>query len=176
MKHDGHVRGVEEADGVGTAGAALAGGLDWDLDAEALEVDDGGEDDEGCEQVHDVGEILSVECLLESTLLVGPCEEQVEERNDGAFEFWASAGVDGGWRESLPDDGLADVGCDEEGDTASKTVSLLEELIEENDDQASYNQLEDQEEDNTGAEVGWLTVKTSENVDSSLTHRQDDSE
>ena len=113
MQHDGHVGGVEEADGVRTAGATLAGGLDRDLDAETLEVDDGGEDDEGCEQVHDVGEVLSIERLLESTLLVGPCEEQVEERNDGALEFWATAGVDGGWGESLPDNGLADVGGNE---------------------------------------------------------------
>ena len=100
----------------------------------------------------------------------------MEERNNSTLELWSTAGVDGGWGESLPNNGLADVGGNEKRDAASKTVSLLEELIEENDDQASNDQLEDQEEDNTGAEVGWLTVKTSENINSGLSHRQDDSE
>ena len=129
----------------------MAGGLDWDLDAEALEVDDTGEDNKGSEEVHDVGEILSIESLLESTLLVWPCQEEVEKRNDGTLEFWATSSVNGGGGESLPDDGLADVGGNEEGDTTSKTIPLLEELIEENDNQASNNQLEDKEKDNTSA-------------------------
>jgi hypothetical protein len=38
LKHDGHVRGVEEADRVGSAHATLAGRLDGDLDAEAWEL------------------------------------------------------------------------------------------------------------------------------------------
>ena len=38
LEHDGHVRSVEEADGVGTAHATLAGRLDGDLNAEACKV------------------------------------------------------------------------------------------------------------------------------------------
>lgn len=38
LEHDGHVRGVEEADGVGAAHATLAGRLDGNLDAEAWEL------------------------------------------------------------------------------------------------------------------------------------------
>lgn len=49
LQHDGHVRGVEEADGVGTASTTLAGRLDGDLDTEALEVDDGNKDEDGSE-------------------------------------------------------------------------------------------------------------------------------
>ena len=139
LQHDGHVGGVEEADWVGTACASLSRGLDWDFDTETLEVDDGGEDNEGSEEVHDVGEILSIESLLERTLLVWPCKEQVEERNDCSLEFWSTASIDGGWGKCLPHNGFADVGRNEKGDTASKTVSLLEELIEENDNQASNN-------------------------------------
>ena len=154
LQHDWHVGGVEKADWVRTASSTLAGGLDWDLDAETLKVDDGGENGKGGEEVHDVGEVLSVERLLESALLVWPCEEEVEERNDGTLELWSSAGVDGGWGECLPHNRLANVGSDEEGDTTSETISLLEELIKENDNQASNNQLKDEEEDNTGAKVG----------------------
>lgn len=176
LQHDGHVGGVEETDGVGSTCTTLAGRLDWDLDPETLKVDDGGEDKKSGNQVHDVGQVLSIERLLESALLVGPGEEQVEEGNDCSLEFRSTASVDGGRGESLPDNGLADVGGNEKRDTASKTVSLLEELIEENDNQASNNQLEDQEEDNASAEVRWLTVETGEDVDSSLAHGQDDSE
>lgn len=100
----------------------------------------------------------------------------MEERNDCTLEFRATASVNGRRGESLPDDSLADVGGNEEGDTASKAISLLEKLIEENDNQASNNKLEDKEEDNTSAKIGWLTVETGEHVDCSLTHRQDDSE
>lgn len=44
LQHDGHVGGVEETDRVRAAHATLAGGLDGDLDTEALEVDDRRED------------------------------------------------------------------------------------------------------------------------------------
>jgi len=141
-----------------------------------LEVDHGGKDDKGGEQIHDVGQVLSVKCLLESALLVWPGEQQVEQCNDCSLEFWSTSGVNGGWGESLPDNGLADVGRNEKGDTASKTISLLEKLVKENDNQASNNQLEDQEEDNASTKVRWLTVKTSEDVDSSLTHGQNNGE
>lgn len=47
LQHDGHVGGIEEADGVGATSTTLARGLDGNLDTEALEVDDGGEDGEG---------------------------------------------------------------------------------------------------------------------------------
>ena len=40
----------------------------------------------------------------------------MEEGDDGAFELGASAGVDGGGREGLPHDRLADVGRDEQRD------------------------------------------------------------
>ncbi len=176
LQHDWHVGGVEQADWVGAAGTTLTGGLDWDLDAEALEVDDGGEDGEGSEQVGDVWEVLAVESLVESALLVWPGEEEVDECDNGTLELWATAGVDGGWGESLPDNGLADIGGNEEGNSASKTVTLLEELIEENDDQASNDELEDEEENDTGAEVRWLSVKTSEDVDGGLPHGQNDGE
>ena len=176
LQHDWHVGGVEEADWVGSAGAALAGGLDWNLDAESLEVDDGGEYGKGGQQVHDVWKVLAVEGLMKSALLVWPGGEEVKECDDGALELWSATGVDGGWGEGLPDDGLTDVGGNEKGDTRAKTVTLLEELIEENDNQASNNELEDEEEDHSGTEVGWLSVKTSENVDCSLSHGEDDSE
>lgn len=176
LKHDGHVGGVEQANRVGTTHATLAGGLDRDLNTEALEVDHSGENEESSQQVHDVGEVLAVESLAESALLVGPGQQKVEEGNDGTLKLGTTASVDGRRRESLPDDRLADVGRDEQRDTATKTIALLEQLIQQDDNQASNDQLNNQQNTDTGTKVTGLAVKTSEDVDAGLTEGQDDSE
>lgn len=136
LEHDGHVAGVEQFDGVGRPEAPRAVAGDWDLNPEALEVDDGSEDDNGGKEVADVRKTFAVECLLESTRFVVPGEEKMEERDNGTLKFGSTAGVDGGGRESLPDDRLADVGSDEERDTGTNAVPLLEELVEEDDNES----------------------------------------
>lgn len=176
LEHDGHVGGVEETDGVRTAHTTLARGLDGNLDAETLEVDDSGEDGNSSDQVHDVGQVLAVESLLEGELLVGPGDQKVNKGDDGTLEFRTSASVDGGRRESLPDDRLANVGSDEERNTTAETVALLEELVEENDDQSSGEELENEENADTGTEVRRLAVKTGQDVNAGLAEGQDDGE
>ena len=176
LEHDGHVRGVEEADGVRAAHATLAGGLDGDLNAEALQVDDGREDDEGGQEVHDVGQVLAVERLVQGALLVGPSQEQVEQGDDGTLELGATAGVDRGGGESLPDDRLANVGRNEKRDTTAQTVALLEELIQQNNHQTSNNQLDNQEDTDTSTEVAGLAVETSQDVNAGLAEGDDDGE
>lgn len=47
LEHDRHVGGVEKADWVRAAHATLTRGLDWNLNTEALEVDDSAEDGNG---------------------------------------------------------------------------------------------------------------------------------
>jgi len=153
LQHDGHVRCVEQLDGIHSTLTTVAVALDWDLDSEALEIDDRGEDDTGSDQVHDIGETLPPESLLESARLVVPGEQEMEQGNDGTFEFWATTSVDSGGRECLPDNGLANVGGNEEGDTRTKTVTLLKEFIEEDDDESSDDELKDEQETNTRAEV-----------------------
>jgi len=176
LQHNRHVRGVEQADRIRAASTTLARGLDRDLDAETLEVNNGGENNQSSEQIHDVGEVLPVESLLESALLVGPGHQEVEESNDGTLILGATAGIDRGRREGLPHDGLADVGSNEKRNTATKTVTLLEELVEENDDHTGDNQLKDEEEDDTSAELARGAVKTSEDIDSGGTDREDEGE
>lgn len=175
LEHDGHVRGVEKTDGVRSAHTTLARRLDGDLDTETLEVDDCAEDSNSCEKIHDVGQVLAVEGLTESQLLVGPCDQKVDESNNGTLELRTSASVDSGGREGLPDNRLADVGGNEERDTTAKTVTLLEKLVKKNDDQSSSKELDNEEDADTGTKVGWLTVETSKNVDASLAEREDNS-
>lgn len=153
----------------------MAVGLDGDLNSETLEVDDGNKDHDGGQQVHDVGEVLSVEGLLESTLLVGPGHQEVEESDNSTLKLGATASVDGGRRESLPHDGLADVGGNEQRDTAAKTIALLQELVKQDNNHAGDNQLEDEQENNTGTKVGGGSVEAGEDVDGSGTGRQDES-
>lgn len=143
------------------------------LDTEALEVDDSGENDDGGDEVHDIGQATTPESLTKSTALVVPCEEKVEEGNESTLEFWSTTGVDGGGRECLPDDGLANVGGDEERDTGAETVALLKEFVEENDNESGDDELNDQQEANASAEVAWLAIKTGKDVDGRLTKGDD---
>jgi len=176
LQHDGHVASIEKLDGVGATLATEAVALDGDLNAEALEVDDGGEDDNGGQEVHDVGQAVAPQCLLEGTGLVVPGEEKVEEGNDSTLELGAAAGVDSRGRECLPDDGLANVGCNEKRDTGAKTVTLLEELIEEDDDEGRRHELDNEEQYDTSAEVLGLAVHSAEDVNNCLAERDDESE
>ncbi len=176
LEHNGHVGRVEQTDGVRATHSTLARRLDRDLNAEALEVDNSREDNKGGEQVHDVRQVLAVESLAQSTLLVGPGEKEMEESNDGTLEFRTTTSVDGGGGEGLPHNGLANVRRNEERDTASKAVALLEQLVEENDDQTSHNQLDNQQNTDTSTKVTWLAVETSQDVHTGLSEREDDSE
>ena len=81
----------------------------------------GSEDNECSKQIHDVRKVLAVESLPKRPLLVGPCKEEVEKGNDGAFKLGSSASIDGGWGESLPDNRFANIGSDEQRYSRSAT-------------------------------------------------------
>ena len=176
MQHDGHVGGVEEFDGVGSALSTEPVRLDGDLDTEALEVDDGGKDDSSGDEVHDVGKATTPESLTKSASLVVPGEEEVEEGDKCTLEFWTAAGVNGSGRECLPDDGLANVSSNEERDTRAETITLLEKFVEENDNESGDDELDDQQKANASAEVTWLTIKAGKDVDCSLAERDNQRE
>lgn len=176
LQHDGHVGGVEQTDGVRAAHATLARRLDGDLHTEALQVDHGREDNQGRQKVHNVGQVLAVERLVQSTLLVGPGQQQVEQGDDRTLELGTTAGVDRGWGERLPDNRLADVGRNEQRNTASQTVALLQQLVQQDDNQTSHNQLDDQQNTDTGTQVAGLAVEASQHVHTGLAKGQDDGE
>jgi hypothetical protein len=100
----------------------------------------------------------------------------VDKADNGTLELRTTTGVDSGGREGAPDDRLADVGGDEERDTATKTVALLEKLVKENDNDGGSKKLDDEENADTGAEISGRTVETSQDVNTSLAKRQDDGE
>jgi len=96
LQHDGHVASIEELDGVAATLTSEPVALDGNFDAETLEVNDNGKNDDGSNQIHDVGKTVTPERLSEGTALVVPGEEEMEESHDGTFKLGTSASVDSG--------------------------------------------------------------------------------
>ena len=176
MQHDRHVGCIEELDRIGSTLSPESVGFDRDFNPEALKVDDSGENDGGGNEVHNVWKAGTPEGLTKSATLVVPGEEEVEEGNKGTLEFRSTTGIDGGGGKCLPYDGLANVGSNEERDTRTKTITLLEKFIEKNDDESGDDELDDQQKADTRAEVTWLAIKTAQDVNGSLTERDDQRE
>ena len=70
--------------------STVAGGLDGQVHSESLEVNDHSEDQNGGQQVHQIGKILAVESFTQGTNFVLARSQQVEQRNYSTFEFCAS--------------------------------------------------------------------------------------
>ncbi len=66
----------------------------------------------------------------------------MEAGNHGAFKFDAAGAGDGVGREGLPDDALADVGGDEEGDPRAQAIAVLQHFVQADDDDAGKEQLQ----------------------------------
>ena len=88
---------------------------------------------------------LVPESLMECIGFLALGEEEVEERDDSTLKLGAAAGVNGRRRERLPNNRLTDVRRDEQGNARAKTVALLEQFVEENDDKRCGDQLDNEE-------------------------------
>lgn len=132
--------------------------------------------DEYCgDEVHEVGQVLSVEGLSQSTHFVRASGQQVEKSNDRSFKFCAwehkpelwgtalqtaeehssseahilwpscpfltSSSVHSCGAEGLPHNGLTDVGSNKQWDPWTKTIPLLEQLVQQQHNHASHKQL-----------------------------------
>ena len=64
----------------------------------------------------------------------------------------------------------------EEGNTRAETVTLLEHLVEEEDDDAGEGELDDEEGAGDEAELGGGAVETGDDVDDGLGDGEDDAE
>ena len=79
-----------------------------------LEVDDDQEDGDGGQQLHDVGQVLAIEGLLQGPRLVRAGDEQMEQGDDCPLKLSPARAADRVGAEGFPDDALADVGGNEE--------------------------------------------------------------
>lgn len=127
LENDWDVGSVEQLDWVWLGLALNSVALDSKINSESLEENDDEEDENSWEQVDKIWEFRSVEWMLDSLEFIGSEEDGVEEGNDWSLVLLSVGSGLGDGGEWLPDDGLADVDGNEEGDTrVSDTVSLLE--------------------------------------------------
>jgi len=176
LKDDGDVGGVEEFDGIRRILSSVSGRLDGQIHAESLKVDDDDEDQHRRQQVHQIGQVLTVKGFAKSAHFVRTRGQKVEQGDDSSLKLRASASVDGGGGEGLPDDGFADVGGDEEGDARAESVALLQQLVEQQDDEAGDEELDDDEQTDARSDAGGISVHPSHDVNDSLTQSDDHSE
>ena len=100
----------------------------------------------------------------------------MEKSNDSSFEFSSSTGINGGGTECLPDDSFANVGSNENRDTRSETVSLLQELVEGKDNQTRAEKLEDDQNRVTGTDGANISVHSTGNVSDGFTKSDKETE
>ena len=65
---------------------------------------------------------------------------------------------------ALPNDRLADIGRDEQGDARAKAVAFLEQLVEDDDDDARNKELQDDENGVARAELAHVAVHARDDV------------
>lgn len=173
LQDDGHVGRVEELDGVRALLSSELLVLDGQVDAPPLEVNDNDKHQDRRHQVGQVGQVLPVQRLAEGPDLVGPGDEQVEERDDGALELGPAPRVDGGGGEGLPDDGLANVGGNEERNAGAEPVPLLEQLVERQHNQPGAEELGDDEDGVPCPDRSEVPVHSRDDVGDGLSDRDE---
>lgn len=139
-----------------------------------LQVDDNTEHQNGRQQIHNIGEVLTIERLSQRQLLVGPSPEQVHSCNDGTLKLRTTASVNCRRRECTPNNGLADVRRDKQADATAQSIALLQQFVEEDDNQRRGQQLHNQEHADTSTKVAGWSVEASEHVDASVGEGEDD--
>mmetsp|Transcript_10085 Transcript_10085/g.13115 ORF Transcript_10085/g.13115 Transcript_10085/m.13115 type:complete len:204 (+) Transcript_10085:1140-1751(+) len=98
----------------------------------------------------------------------------MEESNDSTFKLSSTPGVDRGRRESLPNDSFTNVRCNEQTDSRSKPVSLLQKLVENQHNDTSKEQLGDNQESITSSNRTQVTIHSTHNVGDCLSYRDKD--
>mmetsp|Transcript_30928 Transcript_30928/g.62763 ORF Transcript_30928/g.62763 Transcript_30928/m.62763 type:complete len:181 (-) Transcript_30928:220-762(-) len=99
----------------------------------------------------------------------------MKQGNDGTLELGTPSSVYGGWAEGFPYNIFTNIGGDEEADATAEAVPLLEELIEREDDEASAEELGDNDEGIAGTDSSKVAVHAANDVGNCLADRDEDS-
>lgn len=104
------------------------------------------ENNKNCrEKVRNVWRVLSPHGLLKSWPLILLGKQEVEKCNNCTFKLGSLLSPDSDWRETLPQDDLANVSGDEKRNSASKSITFLQEFIEQENDESGNRKLRDDE-------------------------------
>ena len=138
-----------------------------------MEIDDGSEGREGCNEIHHVWQVLAVKGLFQGPCFIIPGEQEMEQTNDRTLELGPSSSVDGRGRKCLPNNVLADICGDEQGNTASDSITFLKHLVEKDDNHTSGDKLGNKENDNSPTKFGGFSIQSRRDVHNGLSERQD---
>jgi hypothetical protein len=61
-----------------------------------LKINDNTKDHDSGEQIHNIGQVLAIECFPQCQCLVWPGDEEMNKRDDGAFKLGAATSVHSG--------------------------------------------------------------------------------
>ena len=92
----------------------------------------------------------------------------MDEIDNCTFIFIALSTSHGNWAEALPEEGLADVSGDEQGDSAADSITFLEHLIEHNDNNTSEGELNNNKKSVSSTDILQATVHARPNVSKRL--------
>jgi hypothetical protein len=82
----------------------------------------------------------------------------MEQSDDSSLELGSLISPDGNRREGLPHDSLANVGGNEQRNSGSKTVTLLQKLIKHKNHETSDEELQDNEDGSEETELTNWTI------------------
>lgn len=172
LQHNGHVGGVEQSDWVQGIRAPLSSRLNGDLYSETLQVHNGQEHEDGGQNLEHIGQVLSVECLQNGSSLVRSGAQKMEQGDHCTIKLGTLTSRGSGWSKSLPHDFFAHVGSSEQGNTRAKPVTLLQQFIQQNHDNASKHQLQNQQQNDPQPQHLWWPVHACQHIHGGLAARQ----
>ena len=97
MENDGNIGGVEQFDGITAVLASVSCALDGQIHPESLEVYHHTKDENCGKEIHQVGQVLSVESLSQGSNFVLSCCQKMEESDHCSLELGSTSSVDCSW-------------------------------------------------------------------------------
>jgi len=141
LQNNRNIRRVEQLDRIRSHRSLRSLRRNRDIHAESLEINHRTEHQNRRQQIRHVRQSSSVKRLLQRTRLILSRHQQMEHRNHCSFilrSSWASARHR---RKGLPDDRLADVRRNKQRNRTSQSVSLLQQLIQQDHQDTGNKQL-----------------------------------
>jgi len=94
FQHDGHIRCVEQFNGIRATLTTESVRFDRNLNAESLEVDDHCKNNDGSNEIHNIRQSVPPKCLSQRPPLIVPREQQMEKGHNGTLKLGSSPCID----------------------------------------------------------------------------------
>lgn len=131
-----------------------------DVGRQVLQVHQHQEHEECPEQLRQVEAVLASEGLHDRLPYRVLCEQEVDQRDEGALELHPELRGHRHWAEGEPEDRLGGVGDDEQGNSRAESISFAEEIVKQDDDDSCAHQLRDYQRHRGNAHLRGLSVRS----------------